>query len=266
MIINNVGYNHCHDADFFIDRPLGSGDNLLLILRTDAIFTIDGVDILVPANSFFMYKKGRPQYYRCVPSHVFANDWIHFDFEDNEEDYFLSLGLKYESFVHMDNVCFFNYCIKSIAYEAYSSNIHRSSTIKFFMFLMFNKISECNIITNFNKNDTYYEMLSTIRNKIYSHPYEKRTIDSTAHEVRMSKSNFQQLYKKYFNITFMQDLINSRIQYAQMLLLNTNLSSADVSKHCGYNYYAHFERQFKQKTGLTPFQFRNIKKSDNFHD
>ncbi|HBN11516.1 MAG TPA: hypothetical protein DD392_06170 [Ruminococcus sp.] len=109
-------------------------------------------------------------------------------------------------------------------------------------------------------------MLSTIRNKIYSHPYEKRTIDSTAHEVRMSKSNFQQLYKKYFNITFMQDLINSRIQYAQMLLLNTNLSSADVSKHCGYNYYAHFERQFRQKTGLTPFQFRNIKKSDNFHD
>ena len=53
MIINNVGFDHRHDADFFIDRPDGSGDNLLLILKTDAIFTLNGNDVFVPKNSFF---------------------------------------------------------------------------------------------------------------------------------------------------------------------------------------------------------------------
>ena len=53
MILHNVGYNHRHDADFFVDRPAGSGDNLLLILRTDAIFTLNGEDVPVPANTFF---------------------------------------------------------------------------------------------------------------------------------------------------------------------------------------------------------------------
>jgi len=58
----------------------------------------------------------------------------------------------------------------------------------------------------------------------------------------MSKSNFQHLYKKYFGVTFMQDIINGRIEHAKMLLLNTNLSISDVSKHCGYSNYAHFSR------------------------
>lgn len=58
MKIINVGYNHCHDSDFYIDRPEGSGDNLLILLKTDAVFNIDGKDIKIPENSFFMYKKG----------------------------------------------------------------------------------------------------------------------------------------------------------------------------------------------------------------
>lgn len=61
MIINNVGYNHCHDADFYIDRPNGSGDYLLLLLKTDSIFTLNGKDVKVNKNTFFIYKKDTPQ-------------------------------------------------------------------------------------------------------------------------------------------------------------------------------------------------------------
>jgi AraC-like DNA-binding protein len=55
MTVNNVGYNHCHDADFYIDRPDGSGDYLLMLLKTDTIFNIDGKDMIVPVNSVFIY-------------------------------------------------------------------------------------------------------------------------------------------------------------------------------------------------------------------
>jgi len=258
MIIHNVGYNHCHDSDFFIDRPNGSGDNLILLLKTDAIFNINGNDIIVNKSSFFIYKKGRPQYYRCIPKSAFSNDWIHFEFENDEEEKFFELGLKYESPVQMDNLYFLSFCVKSIAYEKYSKNINRQSNIINYMSLIFNSVSEqiyrkSRIST---QCDSYYEMLSDIRNKIYSRPYEKRTVESTAHEVRMSKSNFQHLYRKYFNVSFIQDLINSRIEYAQMLLIHTNLNINDIALQCGYNNYIHFTKQFKIKTGFTPLEYK----------
>ena len=117
MIINNVGFDHCHDADFYIDRPNGSGDYLLLLVRTPAVFEVDGKEILTPAGSVFVYPKGRPQRYRCVPLNVFENDWVHFDFDNAEEEAeFLGMNIPFETAVTMP-LEFLSYCVKSIAHE-----------------------------------------------------------------------------------------------------------------------------------------------------
>ncbi|MDO5149037.1 MAG: helix-turn-helix domain-containing protein [Oscillospiraceae bacterium] len=256
MKIINVGYNHCHDSDFYIDRPEGSGDNLLILLKTDAVFNIDGKDIKIPENSFFMYKKGRPQRYRCVYQSVFANDWVHFEFEGDEEKEFFNLGLDYETPVLVEDMNFISFCIKMMASENYSDNMNRHQSICHYMFLIFSKVGEYAAKKAENRNDSYYEMLSTVRNKIYSRPYEHRTAESSAHEVRMSVSNFQHLYKKYFGVTLFQDIIRSRTEYACMLLKSTNFSAVEVAQKCGYNHYAHFVRQFKQTMGISPSEFR----------
>ena len=256
MKIINVGYNHCHDSDFYIDRPEGSGDNLLILLKTDAVFNIDGKDIKIPENSFFMYKKGRPQRYRCVYQSVFANDWVHFEFEGDEEKEFFNLGLDYETPVVAEDMNFLSFCIKMMASENYSDNMNRHQSICHYMFLIFCKVGEYAAKKAESRNDSYYEMLSTVRNKIYSRPYEHRTAESSAHEVRMSVSNFQHLYKKYFGVTLFQDIIQSRTEYACMLLKSTNLSAVEVAQKSGYNHYAHFVRQFKQTMGISPSEFR----------
>lgn len=256
MKITNIGYNHCHDSDFEIDRPDGSGDNLLILLKSDAVFNIDGKDIRVNENSFFMYRKGRPQRYRCVYQSTFANDWIHFEFEENEEEEFLALGLQYETPVSVDDMNFLSFCIKKMAAEFYSENSNRVSSLYHYMFIIFNKVSEYTCRKNYLRNDSYYEMLSTVRNKIYSRPYEQRTADSSALEVRMSTSNFQHLYKKYFGVTLFQDIIRARVEYSCLLLETTDLSAVEISQKSGYNHYAHFVRQFKQITGKNPSDYR----------
>ncbi len=256
MLINNAGYNHNHDADFYIDRPAGSGDSLLLLLKTETIMTIDGEDKLVPKNSFFLYQKGTPQYYRCLPQQTFSNDWVHFLFEGDEEAAFLERNIPYNQPIQMEQIAALSYCVKSIVHETYADNIYGKDSIQRYMFLMFNKVSEQLHQQQKKLPDGRFEMLSTIRNKIYRHPYEQRTIDSTAHEVRMSHSGFQHLYKTYFGVTFTQDLINSRIEYGKMLLSSTNLSISEIAVQCGYRHYEHFERQFRRKTGMTPQQYR----------
>ncbi|MBQ8687033.1 MAG: helix-turn-helix transcriptional regulator [Ruminococcus sp.] len=271
MRINNVGYNHCHDADFFIDRPDGSGDYLLLLLKTASVFTLEGKDVHVPAESFFLYQKGTPQFYRCVPQHIFSNDWIHFQLEEDEETQLLKSGIPLDTPIPVNNLNFLSFCVKSIAYEAYSANINREKSITAYMGLLFLKIQEQLFQPRDMVPDSRYEMLSTIRNKIYTCPYEVRTVESTAHEVRMSKSSFQHLYKKQFGTTFMQDLIQSRVSHAKMLLTSTNLSVSEIAVQCGYHSYAHFVRQFRSWSGVTPTEYRNTQSREvtsktNLHD
>ena len=261
MIINNVGFDHCHDADFYIDRPDGSGDYLLLLVRSPAVFEIEGREILTPAGSVFIYPKGRPQRYRCVPFNCFENDWVHFDFDDRaEEEEFMSMNIPLETPVTMP-LEFMSYCVKSIAYERYSDNLCRVQSAELFMWLIFNKIKEKTHSSISGRRSSQFELISTVRNKIYSHPYEQRNVDSTAHEVRMSRSAFQHAYKKHFGMTFIEDLVKSRVSYAKMLLSTTNMNINDVSTSSGYHSYVHFARQFKEQTGFTPSEFR--KKTQN---
>ncbi len=259
MIINNVGYNHCHDTDFRIERPEGYGDYLLLLLKTESLFTLNGKEVLVPKNSFFLYKKGTPQYYRCVSGQLFANDWIHFLFEEGEEEAFLSYGIPFDTPIRLDQLNFLSFCVKSIAYEFYSANLNRRKSIAAYMELIFLKVQEHLCQQEDVMPDSRFEMLSVIRNKIYSRPYEPRTADTSAHEVRMSRSSFQHQYKAMFGTTFMEDMICSRMEYAKMLLKTTDLNVSEIAIQCGYHSYAHFARQFRERVDMTPLEYRKRK-------
>ena len=260
MIINNVGYDHKHDADFIIERPNGFGDCLFLLLKTDSIFTIGGEDTLVPKNSIFIYPLGMPQYYRAVPMSTFENDWIHFLFEEDEEERFLKRRIPYATPITMDSIEFFSFCIKMIAEENSGKHLYSKETIRHYFDIMFNKIAEYLHENESMDSSSQYEMMLTIRNKIYSSPEVPRSIDWVAHETSMSRSSFQHLYKKYFGVTFIQDLLNSRISFAKMLLVTTDLPIGDISAKSGFRNYEHFARIFRRECGMSAIDYRNSNK------
>ena len=259
MILHNVGYDHRHDADFHISRPEGSGDFLLLILKTDAVFTLNGREVFVPKNTFFMYPKGMPQYYRCVPQQPFANDWLHFDFEGDEEAQFRAKGIPYAEPVPLQYTEFFSYCIKAIADEYSTPRLHSDESIRCYFTLICNKVSEQMQTQNSIICGSRYEMLLTVRNTVYANPYWEWSASWGAHQTRMSLSSFHAHYKTQFGVTFMQDVITSRIQYAQMLLRTTDIPIHDIGMQCGYRSYEHFARQFKRECGVSPGEFRCAK-------
>lgn len=261
MTINNVGFEHRHDSDFCINRPSGWGDYLLLVLKSRSIFTLNNKDIVLPENTVFIYDINTPQYYRSYNGEQFANDWIHFLFQNDELKRFKELDIPMNTPIFIDNITNISFFIKCISTEKYSDNKYKDDTIDCYMKLLFYKLSE--FIHNDQNSiaDSNYELLATIKNKIYSKPYEHRTIEGSAHEVRMSTSSFQHLYKKLFGISFINDLIKSRIEYAKWHLTQTGVSIKRVSEICGYNNQTHFFRQFKATTGMTPQEYRNKFKS-----
>jgi len=267
MIINNVGYNHSHDVDFLIERPKGSGDYLLLLLKTDCIFTIDGKDVSVEKNTVFLFKKGTPQYYRSKPKSLFSNDWVHFDFERNEaKEYAALFNIPYDTPVKVNDIRFFSYCVKSLANECSSHSKNMNINIKSYMTLIFSKLEEAYGNSHTKSFDDNYNKLLTIRNKMFARPYESRSVDATAHELSMSRSSFQHLYKKYFGKSFMQEMIQSRVEYAEMLLASTNMSISEISQQCGYRTYVNFIRQFSSIAGKSPKAYRLECRKNNGED
>ena len=256
MIVRNVGFDHRHDADFFIDRPDGSGDNLLLILKSDAIFTLNGNDIFVPKSSFFLYPQGMPQYYRCVPQQPFANDWMHFLFEDGEAEIFAKKGIPFAKPVALKHTEFYSFCIKAIADENSAMHLHSKDSIRCYFDLICNKVSEQLAEQITIEGSSRYEMMLTLRNAVHANPFWEWSVDWGAHQLRMSVSSFHVHYRQQFGVTFTQDVIASRTEYAKMLLCTTDMSVHDIAMQCGYRNYEHFARQFKAHCGISPGKYR----------
>lgn len=250
-----IGYNHIHDVDLNINRPLGSGDYLALIVKSPAVFTINGKDLHTPPNIFFLYPKNVPQYYRA-DGKIFANDWMHLDLSSADEEYIRNLKIPMETPVPLDDIEAFSMLINSISLEYYSSNAQKKSTIDCFLHIFFNKLSEQIANPAADRKEKNYDKFSLLRSKIYSRPYLKWDIADLSHQICLSPSYFQYLYKKQFGITCKADIIRARIEYSKLLLQNTSMSIHYISEQCGYENDVHFMRQFKQWTGITPTQYR----------
>ena len=102
----------------------------------------------------------------------------------------------------------------------------------------------------------YSEQLQALRLQIQSSPCIPHTIREHAHEMGVSESYFQHLYRDFFGISFQKDIIHIRIEHAKYILASTDLTLEKVAELCGYTNKFHFYRQFKQQTGITPDSFR----------
>jgi AraC-like DNA-binding protein len=72
----------------------------------------------------------------------------------------------------------------------------------------------------------------------------------------VSTSKIPSLLKKHFSMNFKQYLNKVRITESKRLLLETDHQVVTIAHSVGYNNIPHFNRTFKQITGLSPKQFR----------
>jgi AraC family transcriptional regulator, exoenzyme S synthesis regulatory protein ExsA len=71
-----------------------------------------------------------------------------------------------------------------------------------------------------------------------------------------SLATFKREFKRIFNIPPAQWLLQKRLDYAVVLLTNTEKSIADIAAESGFVSNAHFSRTFSQKFGVSPLHYR----------
>lgn len=81
---------------------------------------------------------------------------------------------------------------------------------------------------------------------------EQISLDTLARSVHLDPSYLVRLFRRQYGQTPMACLIALRMNRARELLLNTNLSVAEISASCGYNSSSYFATQYKRYFRITP--------------
>ncbi len=86
----------------------------------------------------------------------------------------------------------------------------------------------------------------------------KFSLEEIASLCHLSPSYFSTLFRQETGKTFIKYVNDMRIEKAKILLQEKKNSILDVSLECGFNTLTHFIKIFKQITGLTPSQYRDM--------
>lgn len=109
-----------------------------------------------------------------------------------------------------------------------------------------------------SKKKEYSEKFTSICNYINEHFNEDLTLENVAARAGFSKYHFTRLFKQFTGYSFYKYLNIKRIECAEKLLIDPNLSTTEVAMRSGFSSLSAFIRMFKQIKGCTPTEFRNM--------
>jgi transcriptional regulator GlxA family with amidase domain len=106
--------------------------------------------------------------------------------------------------------------------------------------------------------DTLLEELAA---QIRSAPEQRWTLDDMARQAHLSRAQFTRRFRAAFRASPAQFVIQTRIDRARQLLLETDMTLDQIARALGYADAYFFARQFKQTTGQNPGALRRRRQS-----
>ncbi|MGI5893756.1 MAG: AraC family transcriptional regulator [Candidatus Merdivicinus sp.] len=254
LLLDQAGYSYRHPMGFEVYRPNGSGNWLLLLLKSRTRVFLPNETVDTQPGAVILYPPGMIQHYRAIDS-PWENDYIHFLGEEAAE---LStrLQLPLGQIRYPVNIGEISRKISAIEEAAIRTpelaDIIADAELRS-LFLILHRMEELPSGRN-------VEPLRQLRLTLYRTLAEPWSIERMAETVHLSTSHFYAEYKKLFHISPTADLISMRIALAQYYLENTDLPLSGIIPLIGFTNECHFIRQFKQHTGQTPAAYRSVSK------
>ncbi|NEZ54429.1 helix-turn-helix transcriptional regulator [Adonisia turfae] len=97
--------------------------------------------------------------------------------------------------------------------------------------------------------------LKLVKDYINDNLSHELCLDGLAKVTRLSRYHFSRAFKQSMGITPHQYIIQQRVERAKQLLLQNQMTIADIALACGFTHQSHLNRHFKGLTGVTPKNF-----------
>lgn len=253
--VYHCGFDSYHAKPLDAIQPR-SIDYTLLIVKTDAYFNINGNYIYTQPETIALFEKNCYIHYGRREPH-YNDDWIHFDIDDEDQEFLASLDLHMNSPIQLQSLKQIPEYTRLIVMEMNDDKPNKDIIVDSLMRALLLSLSS---IIHAKPDDRFshihYRTMLALRESIKNAPHNPLTVESMAKQVHMSKSHFQHLYKELFGVSCMQEVISERMKKARHYLRSTEMSIMHLSELCGYKSESHFMRQFKKIEGITPSQYR----------
>ena len=101
-----------------------------------------------------------------------------------------------------------------------------------------------------------FERLSPVLSHIGEHLDTDCPMKELAEQMNLSEDSFYRFFKKTVGAAPKEYLISERLRKARLLLTDTALSVAEISRLCGYENSSYFSTLFHEKYGVSPSAYR----------
>ena len=155
-------------------------------------------------------------------------------------------------------------CFQSIAYELrHAIDRHSRQLIVDAIKMLLDyatRFYDRQFITRENQNHDILARLETVLTDYFASSRPQReglpTVQQLADEVHLSPNYLSDLMRKETGITALNYIHQHLIDRAKTRLASTSLTVSEIAYQLGFQYSQHFTRLFKNKTGMTPNEYR----------
>jgi AraC-like DNA-binding protein len=98
------------------------------------------------------------------------------------------------------------------------------------------------------------------REYIAAHIYEPVNVNRIAKKLRVSRSYLSRTYKEACGETIIERIHKEKIAAAEMLLVHSQSPVVNIAMDLGFSSQSHFSQVFRKEKGMTPSQYRALKK------
>ncbi|HEY3328601.1 MAG TPA: AraC family transcriptional regulator [Capsulimonadaceae bacterium] len=233
-----------------IDRPIGSGDYLVMMFISPVTIKVDGIPTNVDPDSVMIWEPGREQVYG-YPDGKWTHSWIHCSGKRVDATV-ISSGTPQNRPFRLKNRSVFDHYLSEIYSELTS---HATPSEEIVVNALHSLLVDMARQVAGDKAAVPDELLA-VRNFIGENISDSHTLATLAQRVSLSPSHFSSLFKSHFGQPPIDYLIELRLHTASNLLGDGNRSVAEVATAVGYEDPFHFSKQFKARFGVSPRDVR----------
>lgn len=95
--------------------------------------------------------------------------------------------------------------------------------------------------------------------------HDKLALDTLATHAGVSRAYLSTLFHREMGMTISAYIIKRRVEAARNMLRYTRRSAAEIAEYLAFSNPSHFQRVFKQETGVTPGEYRRAVSNYQMH-
>lgn len=249
----------CKSASHFnISEQISS----FVLFHTPAVIIVNGKEYSLNGSSAVIFTPGSRRSFRPAYHTPPKYDLIELRLSSSDKQYLSSIGLPHDVPIEIPDDYVISSLIKCMKEQSVRSKTTAGEFMELTMRAVFSAVCEELKAAGHRKNTpeiSHIDELKALRESVYESPMSQWMAMECANDMGISRAYFHRLYFSAFGVTFLHDIIESRLMYASELLETTELSVNTIAEKCGYESDSYFMRQFKKYRGCTPTEYRKSK-------